>query len=66
MLQEFKSLMTKTPELRSKLEMAVRNSQQANNNIQKAKIDAANAAKANLQPAKPTIQLKTDFSNFSK
>lgn len=58
--------MTQSPELRGKLEIAIRNNQQANNNMQKAKTDAANAAKANLQPAKPTIQLKTDFSNFSK
>lgn len=58
--------MTQSPELRGKLEIAIRSNQQANNNIKKAKTDAANVAKVNLQPAKPTIQLKTDFSNFSK
>lgn len=58
--------MAQSSELRTKLETAIRNNQQANNNVQKAKAEAANAAKANLQPTKPSIQLKTDFSNFSK
>lgn len=58
--------MAQHPELRAKLEGAVRNNQQMTSSMQKAKNDATNAAKANLQPAKPTIQLKTDFSNFGK
>lgn len=58
--------MAQYPDLRTRLETAVRCNQQANNHQQKAKTDAGNAAKSNLQPQKPTIQLKTDFSNFHK
>lgn len=54
------------PELRNRLETAVRNNQQMTSSMQKAKNDASNAAKASLQPAKPTIELKMDFSNFNK
>ncbi|XP_063696087.1 HEAT repeat-containing protein 5B isoform X3 [Culicoides brevitarsis] len=64
--EEFKGLMAQHPELRAKLEIAVRNNQQMTSSMQKAKNDATNAAKANIQPAKPTIELKMDFSNFGK
>lgn len=62
--QEFKTLMAESPELRNQLESAVRNNQQTSN--QKYKNEMQNNAKANQsgQP-KPTIQLKTDFSNFT-
>lgn len=66
--QEFKTLMTKTPELRVKLESAIRSNQQMSS-IQKAKTDLQNATAANklaMQQQKPTIKLKTDFSNFNK
>lgn len=61
--QEFKTLMTKSPDLRMRLEAAIRNDQQESA-AQKSKNDAQNAAKS-LSQQKPTIQLKTDFSNFS-
>ncbi|XP_017026623.1 HEAT repeat-containing protein 5B isoform X2 [Drosophila kikkawai] len=59
--QEFKALMGQTPELRQKLEAAIRSQQQSINIAQKA-----TEAQRNLlaKPQKPTIKLKTDFSNF--
>ncbi|XP_033164377.1 HEAT repeat-containing protein 5B isoform X2 [Drosophila mauritiana] len=59
--QEFKTLMGQTPELRQKLEAAIRSQQQSINIAQKA-----SEAQRNLlaKPQKPTIKLKTDFSNF--
>lgn len=61
--QEFKSLMGQSPELRATLETAIRNNQIANN--QKQKVEMQNSNKSNLNQPKPTIQLKTDFSNFA-
>ncbi|XP_055635058.1 HEAT repeat-containing protein 5B isoform X2 [Toxorhynchites rutilus septentrionalis] len=64
--QEFKMYMSQSPELRVKLEAAVKRNQM--HVIQaKSKSEAANAAaRASMtQQQKPTIQLKTDFSNFS-
>lgn len=61
--QEFKTLMSESPDLRTQLESAVRNNQQTSN--QKYKNEMQNNAKANMSQQKPTIQLKTDFSNFS-
>lgn len=61
--QEFKSLMGQLPELRATLEAAIRNNQMATN--QKQKMELQNSNKSNLNQIKPTIQLKTDFSNFS-
>ncbi|XP_049845033.1 HEAT repeat-containing protein 5B isoform X1 [Schistocerca gregaria] len=58
--QEFKSLMSQSTELRSKLESAVRSSQK---NQQKLRADSATAKTFPSQT--PTIKLKTDFSNFS-
>ncbi|XP_055609550.1 HEAT repeat-containing protein 5B isoform X4 [Uranotaenia lowii] len=63
---EFKIFMTQQPELRTKLETAIKRNQMSA--IQaKNKTEAANAAaKASAtQQQKPTIQLKTDFSNFT-
>lgn len=55
--------MTQTPALKVKLEQAIRNSQlssqTATNNNLKMKSNQQNL------PAKPTITLKTDFTNFS-
>lgn len=62
--QEFKSLMTQLPELRATLEAAIRNNQVASSN-QKQKIELQSSNKSNGNQSKPTIQLKTDFSNFS-
>uniref|UniRef100_A0A182VRX2 HEAT repeat-containing protein 5A n=1 Tax=Anopheles minimus TaxID=112268 RepID=A0A182VRX2_9DIPT len=64
--QEFKSFMAQAPELRRKLEAAIKRNQM-NATLQKSKSEAANAAARNsaAQQQKPTIQLKTDFSNFS-
>uniref|UniRef100_A0A182NZG0 HEAT repeat-containing protein 5A n=1 Tax=Anopheles epiroticus TaxID=199890 RepID=A0A182NZG0_9DIPT len=64
--QEFKTFMTQAPELRRKLEAAIKRNQM-NATLQKSKSEAANAAARNsaAQQQKPTIQLKTDFSNFS-
>lgn len=63
--QEFKAFMAQSPELRSKLETAIKRNQM--NALQaKNKTEAANAAAraSATQQQKPTIQLKTDFSNF--
>lgn len=62
--QEFKTLMSQTPELRSKLEGAVRSNQQSTS-LQKNKNEMQQTSKLNLLQQKPTITLKTDFSNFS-
>ncbi|TMW51951.1 hypothetical protein DOY81_002941 [Sarcophaga bullata] len=60
--QEFKSLMGQSPELRQKLEAAVRCQQQSvaiANRVQTAQ------SRSSLdKQQKPTIKLKTDFSNF--
>lgn len=64
--QEFKAFMLEAPELRVKLEAAIKRNQMSA--IQaKNKSEAANAAAraSATQQQKPTIQLKTDFSNFS-
>ncbi|XP_032307288.1 HEAT repeat-containing protein 5B isoform X3 [Drosophila ananassae] len=60
--KEFKALMGQTPELRQKLEAAIRSQQQSINIAQKA----SEAQRSGLlaKPQKPTIKLKTDFSNF--
>ncbi|XP_034488397.1 HEAT repeat-containing protein 5B isoform X2 [Drosophila innubila] len=60
--QEFKALMCQKPELRQKLESAIRNQQQSINLAQKASEAQRNGLLA--KPQKPTIKLKTDFSNF--
>ncbi|XP_034114353.2 HEAT repeat-containing protein 5B isoform X3 [Drosophila albomicans] len=60
--QEFKALMCQKPELRQKLEAAIRNQQQSINLAQKANEAQRNGLLA--KPQKPTIKLKTDFSNF--
>uniref|UniRef100_T1DQ05 Putative secreted protein n=3 Tax=Anopheles aquasalis TaxID=42839 RepID=T1DQ05_ANOAQ len=64
--QEFKTLMAQAPQLRGKLEAAIKRNQ-LNASLQKSKSEAANAAARNsaAQQQKPTIQLKTDFSNFN-
>ncbi|XP_012280989.1 HEAT repeat-containing protein 5B isoform X2 [Orussus abietinus] len=60
--QEFKSLMSQSTELKTKLENAVRSShQQAQRNTR-----AAEPLKTQIKvPAPPSIKLKTDFSNFN-
>lgn len=60
--QEFKALMSQSTELRMKLEAAIRHNQQTTN--QKQKTDSQATTKTVNQP-KPTIELKTNFSNFS-
>lgn len=63
--QEFKALMSQSTELRTKLEAAIRYNQQSTN--QKLKMESHASAKAQHQmnQQKPTIELKTNFSNFS-
>ncbi|XP_067647134.1 HEAT repeat-containing protein 5B isoform X3 [Eurosta solidaginis] len=60
--QEFKTLMGQTLELRQKLETAIRNQQQSINIANKA--NELQARGGMMKPQKPTIKLKTDFSNF--
>lgn len=60
--QEFKALMSQSTELRTKLEAAIRHNQQSTN--QKQKSETHSTTKSINQP-KPTIELKTNFSNFS-
>lgn len=61
--QEFKMLMGQSTELRTKLESAIRHSQQNTN--QKLKMEMQASAKTQFNQSKPTIELKTNFSNFS-
>lgn len=61
--QEFKALMGQTTELRVKLETAIRHSQQSTD--EKLKSDVQLSAKQQSNHQKPTIELKTNFSNFS-
>ncbi|KAL7035637.1 hypothetical protein ACKWTF_008482 [Chironomus riparius] len=63
--QQFKTLMGQAPELRSKLEAAIRSSQQQAANIQKANTETKENKTVVTQAPQPTIKLKTDFSNFS-
>uniref|UniRef100_W4VS74 HEAT repeat-containing protein 5A n=1 Tax=Corethrella appendiculata TaxID=1370023 RepID=W4VS74_9DIPT len=75
--QEFKTLMSQTPELRSKLETAIKTNQMNKHMMQKIRDDGANLRgmsqqqqhlsqqQQQQQQQKPTIQLKTDFSNFN-
>ncbi|XP_039953261.1 HEAT repeat-containing protein 5B isoform X1 [Bactrocera tryoni] len=60
--QEFKTLMGQTLELRQKLEAAIRSQQQSINIANKANELQMRGGLA--KPQKPTIKLKTDFSNF--
>ncbi|XP_066155601.1 HEAT repeat-containing protein 5B isoform X1 [Euwallacea fornicatus] len=60
--QEFKKLMGSSTELRTKLESAIRSSQQ---NSLKIKSNEANLNNQPMSMHIPTIKLKTDFSNFS-
>lgn len=65
-LQQFKTLMGQAPDLRSKLETAIRSSQQQAANLQKATAESTKESKTAVpQAPQPTIKLKTDFSNFS-
>ncbi|XP_039759726.1 HEAT repeat-containing protein 5B isoform X1 [Pararge aegeria] len=58
--QEFKTMMQQSSELRSKLENAVK-ANQANRNARRS---ASTRPAFDTRPAKPTIELKTDFSDF--
>jgi hypothetical protein len=59
--------MGQAPELRGKLESAIRSSQQQQAiNMQKASAETTKESKTAAQTQQqPTIKLKTDFSNFS-
>jgi hypothetical protein len=57
--------MGQAPDLRSKLETAIRSSQQQAANLQKANTEIKESKTAVTQAPQPTIKLKTDFSNFS-
>ncbi|XP_017777275.1 PREDICTED: HEAT repeat-containing protein 5B isoform X3 [Nicrophorus vespilloides] len=58
--EEFKKLMSQAPDLRVRLENAVRSNQQTQ---QKIKMEMCNNKPTSAQT--PSIKLKTDFSNFS-
>jgi hypothetical protein len=58
-VQEFKTLMAQSPELRMKLESAARNQQQAAT-IQKT-VEVESENKTSTQITQPTIKLKTKF-----
>lgn len=58
--QEFKTLMGQAPELRSKLETAVRNQQTAAS-IQKTALEVEESNKTTVQVQQPSIKLKTKF-----
>lgn len=63
--QEFKNLMSQSNDLRQRLEISIRHNQQ-----QKSSMNAANTSAVSFNnnekngSQKPTITLKTDFSNF--
>ncbi|CAG0883432.1 unnamed protein product [Darwinula stevensoni] len=61
--QEFRSLMTKHPKMRQKLEAAVKADSDAN----QARFQQGKESRGNPQPQQqqPSIRLKMDFSNFS-
>lgn len=63
--QEFKGLMAQSSELRSKLETAIRNSQQQTSKQQRMKSEQQNMERNSCVPAKPTIELKTNFNKFA-
>lgn len=56
--QEFRAVLTAKPDLRLRLESAVRGQQEARNKIE-------NPMTQDSQQHQPTIKLKTDFSNFA-
>lgn len=58
--QEFKTLMAQAPELRSKLESAVRSQQHAAS-AQKTALETENENKTAVQTQQPSIKLKTKF-----
>ncbi|CAH2095244.1 unnamed protein product [Euphydryas editha] len=58
--QEFKTMMQQSSELRTKLENAVKANQASRNNRR----PPPTRPSFETRPAKPTIQLKTDFSDF--
>ncbi|XP_045454840.1 HEAT repeat-containing protein 5B [Melitaea cinxia] len=58
--QEFKTMMQQSPELRTKLESAVKASQAS----RASRRPPPSRPSFETRPAKPTIQLKTDFSDF--
>ncbi|CAH2054635.1 unnamed protein product, partial [Iphiclides podalirius] len=58
--QEFKTMMQQSPELRARLESAVKAEQNSRSNKQRQ----PQRPLFESRPAKPTIQLKTDFSDF--
>lgn len=60
---EFKTFMGQSPELRARLESAIKRNQASSQMQAKNKSEAAARASVKEQQ-KPTIQLKTDFSNF--
>lgn len=66
-MQEFKALMGQAPELKNKLESAIRCSQQQAANVLKLSAESKEnkTASTAAQQQQPTIKLKTDFSNFS-
>ena len=59
--QEFRALMNQSPEMRLKLETAIKNSRGSKSD-DSAKGDGAQTPAA---PAPGTIKLKTDFSNYA-
>ena len=60
----FRSVMQATPELKTRLEAAVKAQQEATSTTQCSKSQLGKVG-ASSQPSKPSIKLKTDFSNFT-
>lgn len=63
--QEFKGLMAQSADLRSKLETAIRISQQQASKQLRMKSEQQNSDRNAFAPAKPAIELKTNFNNFA-
>lgn len=62
--EEFKNLMSQSNDLRQRLEISIRHNQQANNNSINTNESFHDNGKDGGLNQKPTITLKTDFSNF--
>ena len=58
--EQFRTVMSTSVDLKPKLEAAVKIDQAA-----KARLKSKPVTKAVAEPSKPTITLKTDFSNFT-
>lgn len=75
MLQEFKSIMSSSSDMRCRLETAIRQSQEQKNQQKTGSTSSGGSGAGHAKPSnqnlsrplqqQPTIKLKTDFTNFT-